>query len=174
VRSPYWDARLKGTIYGLTADHGPGHLARALLEAVAFDLRAILEIMEASVRTSPRLVLTGGLSRSPILPQLLADVLGREIAVPDESEGSIGGAAIMALRGAGMVEGLGFAGGPPSGRAVAPDPIVGDLYANRYREHGRLVSALRVLQLQGGPAAGVSAASAALAGSGSGSTGTCP
>jgi gluconokinase len=150
ARSPYWDGRLKGTIYGLTADHGPGHFARALLEAVAFDLRAIVEIMGARVRTLPRVVLTGGLSRSAIVPQILADVLGRDIAVPDESEGSIGGAAIMALRGLGMVGEVGFAGGPPPGHTVAPDPATADLYTRRYLEHRRLVSGLRVLDLERG------------------------
>ena len=150
ARSPYWDGRLQGTVYGLTPDHGPGHLARALLEAVAFDLRAILDIMGARVPTLARVVLTGGLSRAPIMPRLLADVLGREVAVPEQSEGSIGGAAIIALRGAGLVDGLAFAGGPPAGCTVAPDPATAGLYGRRFREHGRLVAAMRALDLQGG------------------------
>ena len=117
---------------------------------MAFDLRAILEIMGARVPTLARVVLTGGLSRAPIMPRLLADVLGREVAVPDQSEGSIGGAAIIALHGAGLVYGLAFAGGPPPGHTVAPDPSTADLYERRFREHGQLVGAMRSLDLRGG------------------------
>ncbi|HSV55949.1 MAG TPA: FGGY family carbohydrate kinase, partial [Magnetospirillaceae bacterium] len=52
ARSPYWDGRLRGTLYGLTADHGIGHIARAFLEAVAFDLKTILTLMEERVRVA--------------------------------------------------------------------------------------------------------------------------
>jgi len=39
VRSPYWDGRLKGVVYGLTADHNLGHMARAMLEGIAYPVR---------------------------------------------------------------------------------------------------------------------------------------
>jgi gluconokinase len=161
ARSPYWDGRLKGTIYGLTADHGPGHISRALLEAVAYDLRAILEIMGARVRTLPRIVLTGGLARSPIVPRILADILGREIVVPEESEGSIAGAAIMALRGLGRLDGLGFSGGPSPHRSVQPDPATKDLHDRGYRTHSRLVTALRTFDTGEGSSVPGSAATEA-------------
>ena len=104
ARSPWWDGKLKGTLYGLNADHGAGHMARALLEAVAFDLKAIIGIMDARVKTVPHIILTGGLSKSPIIPQLLADVLGRELRTPEDGEGSVAGAAntIAALTAAGV------------------------------------------------------------------------
>jgi gluconokinase len=80
ARSPYWDGRLKGTIYGLTADHGAGHVARAMLEAVAYDLRSIIGIMKQRTPIASHIVLTGGLAKSPIIPQLLADVLNMNCA----------------------------------------------------------------------------------------------
>jgi gluconokinase len=174
ARSPYWDGRLRGTMYGLTADHGQRHVARAFLEAVAFDLRAILDIMEDRIATQPRVVLTGGLARSPVLPGILADVLGRGIAVPDESEGSIGGAAILGLRGVGLVDGFRFAGGPPPGHIVSSDPGMAELYGRRYREHGRLVAALRALDLQGASPSGDAEGSVPPAASRRGPTGTRP
>jgi gluconokinase len=154
ARSPYWDGRLKGTIYGLTADHGAGHLARALLEAVAFDLRSILSLMSARIDIKSHIVLTGGLARSPILPQLLADVLGREVRAPEDSEGSVAGAAIMGLRGIGALGGLAFSGGPRSYASWLPGGAARASYEGAYRRYGKLVSVLRELDL--GPAEGES------------------
>ena len=99
VRSPYWDGCLKGAVYGLTADHNLGHMARAMLESIAFDLRSIIALMRHESAVADRVVLTGGLARSPILPQLLADVLGEEVFAPDNAEGSIAGAATLGSRG---------------------------------------------------------------------------
>ena len=147
ARSPYWDGRLKGTIYGLTADHGAGHVARALLEAVAFDLRTILGLMSARIATEPQVVFTGGLARSPILPQLLADVLGREVRTPEDSEGSVAGAAIMGLRGIGAIEALVFSGGPRSYRSWLPGAEGKAAYARAYARYGKLVAALREIDL---------------------------
>lgn len=108
ARSPYWDGRLKGTIYGLTASHDMGHIARAMLEAIAYDLKAIVGIMKRNRLISEHIVLTGGVSKSPILPQLLADVLGQEIRTPDDCEGSIAGAALFALKGEWCHQGVGL------------------------------------------------------------------
>lgn len=108
VRSPYWDNSLRGTLTGLTARHDLRHVARALLEALAFDLSAIVDIAAERVAVKAPLILTGGLARSPLLPQILADVSGREIRVPDTTEGSLAGAAIVGLRGAGLLETFAF------------------------------------------------------------------
>jgi gluconokinase len=147
ARSPYWDGRLKGTLYGLTADHGIGHVARALLEAVTFDLRAILDIMRRESALAPHVVLTGGLSRSPIIPRLLADVLDRELRIPEDCEGSIAGAAILALRGLGAIDDLAFDGGPRRSASCRPDPENSQRYERIYRGYSRLVAALREIDL---------------------------
>jgi gluconokinase len=147
ARSPYWDGRLKGTIYGLTADHDAGHIARALLEAVAYDLKTIIGLMAAQISVLPHIVFTGGLAKSPILPQLLADVLGRELRTPEDSEGSVAGAAIMGLYGIGALTGLAFKGGPRNYRSFLPDAGRAFLYGRSYERYGRLVAALREIDL---------------------------
>jgi sugar (pentulose or hexulose) kinase len=147
VRSPYWDGRLKGAVYGLTADHNVGHLARAMLEAIAFDLRSIVALMRHEYAVADRVVLTGGLARSPILPQLLADVLGEEIFAPDNAEGSIAGAAIVGLLGLGVIDGVDFVGKAHPGRSYEPRPPVRDRYDHVYRGYVRLVDALRAIDL---------------------------
>jgi gluconokinase len=150
ARSPYWDGRLKGTIYGLNADHGPGQVARALLEAVAYDLRAILALMAERIETESHIVFTGGLARSPILPQLLADVLGREVRAPEDQEGSVTGAAIMALRGIGAIPDLRFQGGPRPYRSWRPDPGIAAGYDRSYARYAKLVAAMREIDLDAG------------------------
>ena len=148
ARSPYWDDRLKGVIYGLTADHGAGHIARAMLEAIAFDLRSIVALMRQAGPASRRLVLTGGLSRSPLLPQLMADVLDDEDFAPDNAEGSLAGAAILGLRGLGLVEGLDFTGGARPGRSFTPQPALRAQHDRAHRNYLRLVEAMRSLELE--------------------------
>jgi gluconokinase len=147
VRSPYWDGRLKGAVYGLTADHNVGHMARAMLESIAFDLRTILALMRHESPVADRVVLTGGLARSPILPQLLADVLGEEVFAPDNAEGSIAGAAILGLAGLGAIDGFDFVGRAHPGRAFAPRTDICDRYDHAYRGYARLVEALRAIDL---------------------------
>jgi len=147
VRSPYWDGRLKGVVYGLTADHNVGHMARAMLESIAFDLRSIIALMRRESAVADRVVLTGGLARSPILPQLLADVLGEEVFAPDNAEGSIAGAAILGLRGLGVIDGVDFVGKARPGRSFAPQPSTREGYDNAYHGYVRLVEALRQIAL---------------------------
>jgi gluconokinase len=147
VRSPYWDGRLKGAVYGLTADHNLGHMARAMLESIAFDLRSIIALMRHESAVADRVVLTGGLARSPILPQLLADVLGEEVFAPDNAEGSIAGAAILGLKGLGAIDGVDFVGKAHPGRTFTPRPPIRDCYDHTYRDYLRLVDALRAIDV---------------------------
>lgn len=143
ARSPYWDGRLRGTMYGLTADHGFGHMARALLEAVAYDLKTVIDLMDRRVRTLPHILLTGGLSVSPVIPQLLADVLGREIRIPGQNEGSIAGAAILGFHGLGILEGFGFKGAGTGCRVVKPCPENRQIYEDCYDRYIKLISAFQ-------------------------------
>lgn len=147
VRSPYWDGRLKGTLFGLTPDHTLGHIARALLEALSYDLRTIVEIMRRNLFLDSQVVLTGGLSKSPVLPQILADVLDTELRVPNDSEGSIAGAAILALNGLGLAPDLVFPGSARNGKTYRPNPKAQDDIRHAYQNYCRLVAALRVINL---------------------------
>lgn len=148
ARSPYWDGRLKGTIYGLTADHGTGHIARALLEAVGFDLRTILFLISARIRTLPHIVFTGGLARSPLMPQLLADVLEREVRTPEDNEGSIAGAALLGFRALELLPSLSFQGEPRRYTSFVPSDDALPVYSKAYRRYATLVQTLREIDLE--------------------------
>ncbi len=83
------------------------HLARASLESLAFAIRASLEQLVAiSGRQPAALALGGGLTRSSLFPQLVADVLGLPVQVAATPETSSAGAALIAAVGAGLYDDL--------------------------------------------------------------------
>src|ERR1700746_3957920 len=75
--SQIMDSRAKGSFTGLTLRHGPGHMVRAVLEGVAFALRQIVECMESCGAPLPGLGASGNGLGSPLLRQILADILVR-------------------------------------------------------------------------------------------------
>src|SRR6266508_1186166 len=101
-RSPHADPLARGAFVGLTLTHDRRHLTRAVLEGVAFGLRDGLDLMMAAGLTAPRQIrASGGGTASPLWRQILADVLGAEIATVNTSEGAAYGAALLAAVGAG-------------------------------------------------------------------------
>ncbi len=151
VRSPYWDNRLRGSLLGLTAAHDIRHVARAMLEAIVYDLAAVLDIAMLHTPLEPSALLTGGLSKSPIVPQMIADVSGREIVVPDHAEGSLAGAAIVGLRGAGLIRNFAFetrAKGPV--KRFLPNAAHTETYKSLRAEYADLVTHMQALPLFNG------------------------
>lgn len=91
-RSPGWNARARGVLLGLGMEHGPAHVARAALEGIAFRLRSVVGAVAELSGPLTEIRASGGLSRSPLWGQILADVLDRDVMVPAEVEGSAYGA----------------------------------------------------------------------------------
>jgi L-ribulokinase len=101
-RTPLMDGALRGALAGLSLAHGPEHLYRALLEASAFGLRWIVELLVEGGAPVRRLVATGGLPHNnPLLVQIYADVLQKPIVVPPSKQGPALGAAILGVLAAG-------------------------------------------------------------------------
>ncbi len=101
-RSPHPDPLARGAFVGLTLAHDRRHLTRAVMEGVAFGLRDGLDLMVAAGMPRPERILgSGGGTASPVWRQILADVLGAEIATPATTEGAAYGAAVLAAVGAG-------------------------------------------------------------------------
>jgi glycerol kinase len=100
--SPHWDAYARGTIVGLTRGAGRAHLARAALEAIAYQAVDAVEAMEAaSGKRLAELRADGGAVANRWLMQFQADVLGRPVVVPETAETTAVGAAYLAGVGAG-------------------------------------------------------------------------
>ena len=101
-RSPHPDPLARGAFVGLTVGHERRHLTRAVLEGVAFGLRDGLDLMIGAGLPAPAQIrASGGGTASDIWRQILADVLGAEIATVATTEGAAYGAAILASVGAG-------------------------------------------------------------------------
>jgi xylulokinase len=101
-RSPHPDPLARGAFVGLTVTHDRRHLTRAVLEGVAFGLRDGLDLMtEAGMPTPSQIRASGGGTASPLWRQILADVLGAEIATVNTTEGAAYGAGLLAAVGAG-------------------------------------------------------------------------
>lgn len=101
-RTPHPDPLARGAFVGLTVRHDLRHLTRAVMEGVAFGLRDGLELMEEAGLPHPgQIRASGGGVRSSLWRQILADVLGAEIATVSTEEGAAFGAALLASVGAG-------------------------------------------------------------------------
>jgi xylulokinase len=101
-RSPHPDPDARAGFIGLTVRHDRRHMTRAVLEGVAYGLRDGLASMVAAGTPAPTQIrASGGGLVSPLWRQILADVLGAEIALPATTEGAAYGAAILAGVGGG-------------------------------------------------------------------------
>jgi glycerol kinase len=95
--SPYWDPYARGTIVGLTRGSRPAHLARAALEAMAYQTVDAVRAQEAAAGEPLReLKADGGAVANAWLMQFQADVLGVPVSVPEISETTALGAAYLA------------------------------------------------------------------------------
>ncbi|GEM82437.1 glycerol kinase GlpK [Meiothermus hypogaeus] len=102
--APYWDAYARGTLIGLTRGTTRAHLARAALEAIAYQSRDVLEAMEAdSGLQLSELRVDGGATVNNLLMQFQADILGTPVVRPQVTETTALGAAYLAGVGVGML-----------------------------------------------------------------------
>ena len=94
-RSVLMNYNLTGMIMGLTLQTKPEEIFRALLEATAFGTKTIIDGYESKGVFVKNIIGAGGLSRkSPLIMQIYADVLNREISVPNSANNSALGAAV--------------------------------------------------------------------------------
>ncbi|HLZ71123.1 MAG TPA: glycerol kinase GlpK [Dehalococcoidia bacterium] len=101
--APYWDSKARGLISGITRGTTAAHLARATLEAIAFQTRDVLELFEqGQQRRIPELRVDGGAAENDLLLQIQADLLGRPVVRPVVRETTALGAAYLAGISAGI------------------------------------------------------------------------
>src|SRR5919108_1051356 len=101
--APYWDQHARGIIVGLTRGTTRAHLARAALEAIAYQSRDVLDAMAADAKASlGELKVDGGATANDFLCQFQADVLDATVARPTVIETTALGAAYLAGLGSGL------------------------------------------------------------------------
>lgn len=141
--APVWRPHARGTFHGLAAGHDRAHLARAVLEGLAFACRDVAERLAAIGLPASRVLLLGGGARSDTWSQIRADVLGRPHDVAWSADTCPVGAAMIAAVAAGLQPDLAGCAAllPPPARTFAPGGALDEPYA-RYR---RLVAQLAPL-----------------------------
>jgi glycerol kinase len=106
--APYWKSDARGVIAGLTRYANKGHLARAVLEATAYQTREVLEAMELdSGKKLESLRTDGGMVENDLLMQFQADILNRDVIRPLVKETTALGASYVAGLAVGFYKNLG-------------------------------------------------------------------
>ncbi|MER2598501.1 MAG: xylulokinase [Caldilineales bacterium] len=143
-RSPLMDPQARGAFVGLTLQHGPGHLARAIMEGVAFALRQILAVMGEMQPLPQQLLAVGNGLAAPVWRQITADVLGCPLLLPAGREQAGVGAGLLAGIAAGLYADYTAAQQilPPPNEATWPQPGLVALYADHYARFCTLYPAL--------------------------------
>jgi len=96
-RTPLWDPYARGTFVGLTANHGRKEMTRAVVEAVGFAVRDVIEVMGENGLRIEELRVTGGQAKSPLWNQIKADITQKTILVPEVQDAELLGGACIGL-----------------------------------------------------------------------------
>lgn len=94
-RAPYWDADMRGSFFGVNLRHGKAHFLRAILEGICFSLHSVTSVLEELAGSIHEVRASGGFVRSSVWLQILSDVLGKTVFVPQSPEASALGAAAL-------------------------------------------------------------------------------
>ena len=136
VASPIWSeeswaTKAPSTLVGFTMAHQMADVARAFVEAHAYAVRANVDDLERAVGGVPfeRVLVTGGAARAPAFRQLLADVTGRVLTVPDVRDSAAAGGAALAARA------LGADHRPPPTTSVVVEPRPDEAYEAGFRRY---------------------------------------
>lgn len=105
-RTPHADPNARGCFVGLTLTHSRGHLARAIMEGVAYSLRDSLAILAEMKVPVKQIRASGGGAKSPLWRQIQADVFGQEVVTINAEQGPAYGVALLAAVGAGAYKNI--------------------------------------------------------------------
>lgn len=137
-------AHQRGGFYGLAGWHDEGHLLRALYEGVAFEHRRHVEVLRKAGSGIGQVFLSGGGTRSPHWPQMMADVLGLPVRLGSAEETGALGGAIAAAVGTGLYasEEAAVAAMTTQRAVLLPDPDRKSLHDRRFAVWQRMTTAM--------------------------------
>jgi gluconokinase len=142
-RAPHWSAVPRGAYVGLGRGHRREHLVRAALEGVGQQLALVLASMRGAGLVVDEVRATGGFTRSDVVRQLLADVLGLPIGLPAGHEGSSFGAALLGMEALGIIDSIDVAADlVHMEEVVRPDRDAAATYAELLQVHSQIYDAL--------------------------------
>lgn len=147
-RSPYTDAKARGTITGLTLSHGREHIYHAIQEATCYGLELNLRTMRAAGYEPRAITACGGALSSPEWLKMHADVTGLEITVTEVQDAPTLGSAMMGALAAGRFADLQEAADAMVhySAVIKPDPALHEEYRHWVDEYAALFPAIRDIQ----------------------------
>ena len=144
-RTPIWDTHARGVAFGLSLDHGRGHVIRAMMEGAGYALLHNFDLMRSSgVKMDLPLVLSEGGASSPLWRQIIADILDVECVFAVASKGAPVGNAVAAGVGVGLFKNYDVVKDwVQLGPRTLPNPRNRELYAKLYAVFRDLYPALK-------------------------------
>jgi xylulokinase len=143
--APEWQAEARGCFYGLTNCHGPGDMARAVLEGCAFAMLDVRTRLRAMDVCDDEILIVGGGARSPLWAQIRADLCQARVWRDCDTESSAVGAALLAqsaIDGSVSLDQLATQF-PRQRPCHDPDAALADAYQEAYRRYRLLFESLR-------------------------------
>ncbi len=148
-RTPVNDPDARGMFFGLTLQHTREHLYRSALESVGYSIQQQIRIMETHPEVKiDRIIAAGGGAQNPLWMQIIADILGKEIAVPAVTVGACYGDALMAALGVkyeGFEDYASLTKFIRAGQVYRPDPAAHRIYENYQAIYDKLYDATKDL-----------------------------
>lgn len=145
-RAPVWNQKAKGSFYGVSVTHRREHFVRAALEGITFNLYSIGKALHAAQQGQRKMYVNGGLARSPLWLQMMANMFNAEIYVSENHHGAAWGAAWTALVGLGVVSSFEeIKHNIPMSEPTLPDADGVKLYRELYANYERFATTIAPL-----------------------------
>ena len=127
----------KGSFIGLELSHDRYDMIRAIMEGVAFQIVWMMEYFKAKPSAEEGIKLAGGATKSTVWCQILADITGLPVRIPEVSDQACVGAAVLAGLGCGAFTDAreGFKTLATAEHVIQPDPVMSAAYAPIYKQY---------------------------------------
>jgi len=102
-RAPYWNANARGIFFGVGLHHKRAHFIRAVLEGILFAVYSVNVVLQELTGAAQQIRASGGFARSKEWRQIMADLFGQEVLMPEVYEASGFGAAVLAMYAVGAI-----------------------------------------------------------------------
>jgi len=147
--TPVWRSHARGTLHGLAAGHERAHIARAVLEGLAFAARDVVVRLGELGLPAREVLLLGGGAHSEVWAQIRADVIGVPHHVAAHRDATPIGAAMIAAVAAGLAPDLAALAAlvPPPVMTFTPGDAAAEAAAEAYSRYQRLVAQLAPLAM---------------------------
>lgn len=138
--APHWNPVARGVLYGLRLDHSRSDMIRAIMEGVSCNIQEVLETIDFLGVSVNEIVVIGGGARSKFWRQMIADVTGKKVLVPNNTEAVLLGSAALSATAFGVYDALESATESmiPTFEAVEANPAQSRLYQDILAQYKRV------------------------------------